>query len=223
MGLPTIDPYPLPAADDLPEGRVHWRLDPDRAVLLVHDMQRYFLAPFASEEPPLPAVIANIARLRRRADELALPVVFTAQPGNQATGDRALLTDFWGPGLADDPAQTAVIDDLAPSADDVVLTKWRYSAFQRTDLEARMREAGRDQLIVTGVYAHIGCQTTATEAFQRDIQAFLVADGVADFSRADHDDAVSWVARRCGRVLSSVDALDELAAVGRSLQGKPAG
>ena len=38
---------------------------------------------------------------------------------------------------------------------------------------------GRDQLLVTGVYAHIGCTATVVEAFQRDIEAFSAADAVA--------------------------------------------
>lgn len=45
-GLPVIAPYPLPAAGTLPANHATWKPEPDRAVLLVHDMQRYFLASY---------------------------------------------------------------------------------------------------------------------------------------------------------------------------------
>ena len=43
MSIPTILPYPMPKKRDLPQNRVSWEVNPKRAVLLVHDMQQYFL------------------------------------------------------------------------------------------------------------------------------------------------------------------------------------
>src|SRR5690606_9586179 len=108
--------------------------------------------------------------------------------------------DFWGPGMTapEFRDQQAMIPELAPHPDDIVLTKWRYSAFQRSDLRQRMTHMGRDQLIVTGVYAHIGCMATALDAFMQDIQPFLAIDGCADFSAIEHAQAIRHVSQRCG-------------------------
>jgi bifunctional isochorismate lyase/aryl carrier protein len=211
MTLPRIDAYPLPTADELPRGRVDWRPDPSRAALLVHDMQRYFLAPFAQDADPLRGATANIAALLAACRDSGVPVFYTAQPGRQDARDRGLLTEFWGDGIGavidTDPHAEDVIDELAPHTGDLRLTKWRYSAFQRSNFAEQLAERGRDQLLVTGVYAHIGCQTTAVEAFMRDVRPFLVADAVADFSRRHHDQAVEYVAQRCGVALTTAHAL----------------
>ncbi len=45
-GLSAITSYQLPTPGELPASTAQWAPDPDRAILLVHDMQRYFLAPF---------------------------------------------------------------------------------------------------------------------------------------------------------------------------------
>jgi bifunctional isochorismate lyase / aryl carrier protein len=215
MSLPTIEPYALPGPAELPAGRVAWTPDPQRAALLVHDMQRYFLAPYRGA--PIPQVVAHVAALLRACRAAGVPVFYTAQPGRQDAADRGLLTEFWGAGIGAvidaDPRACDVVDELAPQPADAVLAKWRYSAFQRSPLADRLAGLGRDQLVVTGVYAHIGCQATAVEAFMRDVRPFLVADAVADFSRRHHDQACEYVAQRCGVVTTTAAVLDALTPV----------
>ena len=48
------------------------------------------------------------------------------------------------------------------------------------------------------------------EAFRRDIETFVAADAVADFSRADHDMALAWIARTCGVPLATDRLLEIL-------------
>ncbi|MGK5682596.1 isochorismatase family protein [Actinoplanes sp. URMC 104] len=209
MALPRITPYPVPTGYGLSRARVGWRPDPGRAVLLVHDMQNYFLAPFGTADNALLArVVDNIATLRKHAAELGIPVVFSAQPGGQSRAERGLLQDFWGDGPPADEHALAIADALTPGPGDVRITKRRYSAFAGTALAALLGE--RDQLIVTGVYAHIGVLATALDAFMRDLQPFVVADAVADFSPAHHRDALRHVTDRCGVVATTAELTDLL-------------
>lgn len=210
MALPSIAPYPLPTAAELPPARVAWAIDAARAALLIHDMQRYFMSAFRADADPIATVIANIARLRAACDAAGMPVFYTAQPVRQDPKERGLQADFWGPGMQLDPEHRAIVDALAPQATDTVLTKWRYSAFQRSDFGERLAAAGRTQLIVTGVFGHIGCLATTFDAFVRDIQPFFVADAVGDFSRAKHDMAIGVAAGCCARVLTAADAVGQI-------------
>ncbi|PHP94211.1 isochorismatase [Pantoea agglomerans] len=207
MAIPQLTSYPLPAATELPNNKVKWTLEPGRAALLIHDMQRYFLNFWGDNSPLVEQVVDNIARLRRYCKAQGIPVFYTAQPNAQSDEDRALLNDMWGPGLNKHPDQQKIVDALAPDEDDQVLTKWRYSAFHRSPLESILQEMGRDQLIITGVYAHIGCLTTATDAFMRNIQPFMVADALADFSREEHMMALTYTAGRSGKVVMTADLM----------------
>ena len=201
--LPRSPAYAWPHAGDLPAPRGPWRFEPARAALLVHDMQHYFLAAFGDEASPLPAVLTHIRRLLDFAHAQGMPVFYTAQHGNQDRRDRGLQADLWGPGMRAVPEHETIAPALAPQPDDRVLTKHRYSAFQRSNLDTLLRARGRDQLVICGVYAHIGCLATAVEAFQRDIEPFFVADALADYSREKHDMAVQWVAATCGVPLTT--------------------
>lgn len=214
MALPKIAPYSYREQEH--QNRVNWRVDPARAALLVHDMQRYFVRAFELERDgqPLPEAqiniaIANIRRLLDAAHAANIPVYYTAQPPRQNPADRRLLTDFWGDGLQDDE-NARILDELAPTEADTVLTKWRYSAFVRSPLEEQLKDLGRDQLIIGGIYAHIGCLTTALEAFMRDIQPFMVADALADFTAEEHRMACEYASGRCARVLNTAEALEHI-------------
>ena len=179
-------------------------------------MQRYFVRAFELErdgqhlpDAQINIAIANIRRLLDAAHAANIPVYYTAQPPRQNPADRRLLTDFWGDGLQDDE-NARILDELAPTEADTVLTKWRYSAFVRSPLEEQLKDLGRDQLIIGGIYAHIGCLTTALEAFMRDIQPFMVADAFADFTEKEHRMACEYASGRCARVLNTAEALENI-------------
>lgn len=211
MGIPTITPYPMPTASELPVNQAQWRCDSARAALLIHDMQHYFLDFFPAGQQPVTQLVDNIAGIRRAAVAAGIPVMYTAQPGGMTLEQRGLLLDMWGPGMSTDPSEREIVPELTPAPDDIVLTKWRYSAFARSDLLGILRRLGRDQLIICGVYAHVGCLMTACDAFTEDIQPFLIADAVADFTPEYHRMALRYAAERCGVTLLSPDLVADLA------------
>ncbi|KVE27446.1 isochorismatase [Burkholderia singularis] len=196
----------MPVASQLPVNIARWRIDPRRAVLLLHDMQRFFVRRIPSAGAGA-ALVDNASAILRYCRAAGVPIAYTAQPGGMTKEQRGLLNDFWGPGMRVAPEDRNIVDGLAPEPDDWVLTKWRYSAFFKSNLLQRMRDAGRDQLIVCGVYAHVGVLTTVIESYSNDIETFLVADAIADFSLDRHLMALRYAASCCAVVLTTREVI----------------
>lgn len=204
MSIAKISDYPMPQVADFPTNTVDWQLNPKKAALLIHDMQNYFINFYSPNSELITQLINNLFQLRQWANDNKVPVLYTAQPYEQPKKDRALLNDMWGPGLpASTIDQQLIIDRLKPGKDDIVLSKWRYSAFARSNLYELMRNLDREQIIIGGIYAHIGCMITAVDAFMNDIQPFFIGDAVADFSQKEHLLALKYVSGRCGKVQST--------------------
>ncbi|HDM8238540.1 isochorismatase family protein [Vibrio campbellii] len=199
MAIPKIASYKIPQSETFPENTVDWKIDPKKAVVLVHDLQTYFLNFFDKTKSPVPELLENVSKVLDNARAANIPVIYTAQPVNQEPNERALLTDFWGAGLTQD---TDIAPEVSPQAGDIQYTKWRYSAFKKTPLLQWMQEEQRDQLIIVGVYGHIGILSTALDAFMLDIKPFVIGDAIADFSEEDHLHTLKYVAGRSGCVKS---------------------
>ncbi|OWO80137.1 2,3-dihydro-2,3-dihydroxybenzoate synthetase [Photorhabdus luminescens] len=210
MAIPSLRNYRLPQPKDFPGNKASWLFEPHKAILLIHDMQDYFLQFFGNNSPLVNKLIENIHLLKVFCKEKQIPIIYTAQPKVQSDEDRALLNDIWGAGLNRAPHLQNISHDLTPDNDDIVIVKWRYSAFQRSSLEETIKELGRDQLIICGVYGHIGCMITAVDAFMRDIKPFLVGDAIADFTLENHLMALKYVAERSGMVVSTKEIISSV-------------
>ncbi|QAY71269.1 isochorismatase family protein [Xylanimonas protaetiae] len=210
MAIPSGIDYAAPLGD-LPRSRAPWALEPARTAVLVHDLQRYFLEPFAPGCPALVGALDAAARIVAAAREAGVPVVYTAQTGDQDGARRGLQGDLWGPGMRAVAEHVGIVEQVAPAPGDIVLAKHRYSAFALSPLAEHLAAAGRDQLVIVGVYAHIGVTATALDAFQREVRPFVVADGVADFDAARHRLALEHVASCSGVVTLAADVVAALA------------
>lgn len=205
MSIKSLEAYTLPSSVDIPPNKVSWKFEAHKSALLIHDMQQYFIDFYGQNNPLINQMIEHISALKSFCKAQGIPVYYTAQPKNQADEDRALLNDMWGKGLPQHPEKQPIIKPLTPDDDDIVLTKWRYSAFYRSSLADMMKAQSRDQLLICGIYGHIGVMQTAVDAFMHDIKPFLIADAIADFSLEDHLMTLNYVARNAGRVVCTDD------------------
>jgi len=179
-------------------------IDLRRTAVLVIDMQNDFgssggMLDLAGRDiAPVRSLIPPIQRILRAARLQALPIVYlkmahrpdlsdaglpdsphwlrhrqlsvgrhVMRPDGQPT--RVLIDGMWG---------TDILSELAPAPSDMVITKHRYSGFFETDLDARLRQCGILNLVVTGCTTSVCVETTVRDAMMRDYTCLVIADAV---------------------------------------------
>ena len=72
--------------------------------------------------------------------------------------------------------------------EDLIVEKTRYSGMIQGagDMEARLREAGIDTLLVTGTMTNACCESTARDAMMRNFRTTMVHDGCASLRDDEH-------------------------------------
>jgi ureidoacrylate peracid hydrolase len=104
----------------------------------------------------------------------------------------------------------AVIDELAPGPDDLVVDKYGYGAFHGTELDERLREAGIRSLVVAGTVTQICVEETAREAFHHGYRTTVVADAVSSYVPDLHDATLKNFALKFGWVADTDTVLSWL-------------
>ncbi len=163
------------------------QLNPDRAALLVIDMQNFFLDPSsptftcggAAILPALKRLIAGF----RRADR---PVIYTRHVHNPNLSDAGIMGWWWEGMCLDGSPESEVHNDIAPLSNDSVILKHRYSAFYNTDLETVLRCLNVEDIVVSGIMTNLCCESTTRDAYYRDYRMFFLADGTGAVNEEMH-------------------------------------
>ncbi|WP_138444783.1 isochorismatase family protein [Sinomonas susongensis] len=113
---------------------------------------------------------------------------------------------------ADIPAEFfALVDGLAESEDDILVTKRSLGAFATTDLHDRLRERGVTQLVFTGISTSVGVESSARHAYDLGYNVAFAVDAMTDRSAAAHENSVSTVFPRLGESGTTEEILGLLA------------
>lgn len=181
-------------------------LNPDRAALLVLDMQRYFLEPESHAfVPSALAIIPNVRRLQQIFLNTNLPVV---QTRHLNTVDNAGIMKTWWKDLIPPALPISDIENELKESRTKIIEKNRYDAFFRTDLESFLRNQNISQLVITGVMTHLCCETTARSAFMRDFEVFFVIDATATYTLDFHRATLLNLAHGFSDLMLSCDIMD---------------
>ncbi|MDE3112150.1 MAG: cysteine hydrolase [Chloroflexota bacterium] len=91
-----------------------------------------------------------------------------------------------------------IVPELAPSADDVVIPKRRYSGFFATDLDITLREKNVGTIRLVGDCTNICVLYTAADARNLGYAVEVVEDGVTSFDEEAHRGALRELEKTLG-------------------------
>jgi nicotinamidase-related amidase len=106
---------------------------------------------------------------------------------------------------------TAIIDELKPESNDIIVEKFGYGAFHETRLAENLHSFGLNSVVITGTVTQICVEETAREAFHHGFRATVVEDAVSSFAPDLHAAALKNFAMKFGWVEKSDRIVSKLA------------
>jgi nicotinamidase-related amidase len=201
---------------------VDWR----HTALVIVDMQNDFCKPDGAlgrlgvnleMYPPMIPRLARLMTAARAAQVLPIYIQMTVLPGRRSespaqmrfnmrlhieshpTTEPLLYTVEGTPGQK-------IISDLAPQPDDLIVRKYRSSAFWGTNLDLLLRSNQIKTVIVTGCTTEGCVESTARDALFNDYYVVIAEDCVASDDPRQHD-ASLFLMRHRFDVVNSDDIL----------------
>jgi nicotinamidase-related amidase len=139
-------------------------------VLLVIDVQNEYFAPYGQWVlPEGERVLVRIQALLAAARDGGACVIHITHERLGAT------SGVFVPGSVG----VQMHEGIAPRPGEAVIHKNFPGAFTQTPLEAHLRHAGVDTVVVTGYMTHLCCDTTARQASERGYSVLFAADATA--------------------------------------------
>jgi nicotinamidase/pyrazinamidase len=132
-------------------------------------------------------IVLPVRDFLRQSRSLALPVIFACD--SFLPGDFLFRGRMKPHALRSTPG-AAVLSDLEPAEEDIVLPKRRFSAFFKTDLDQTLRTMGIDTVAVGGINTHFCVLATAFDAFCHDFATIILEDMSAAFKRELHENVM---------------------------------
>jgi isochorismate hydrolase len=172
------------------------RPNPDRCALLVIDMQQYFLSIAAP-------ILGNVMSVIKACKSKGVKIIFTRHGHRDISKDGGMLKKWWGDLIDYGSKDWKLIDSLKPTDTDVIVDKNRYSVFQGTGLEERLKSGEIEELIITGVMTNCCCETTARDAFVKDFRVFFVSDATATVNDELHIASLKNLAYGFAHIIST--------------------
>lgn len=175
-------------------------VDLTKAAVVVVDMQNAFATKGGmldiagadiSEAPRVVRSIKGILKAARQAGVLVVYVQMGYKPDlsnsggpNSPNWHKELAMhlmncrpELKGKLLTEGTWDFAIVDELKPASQDLVVLKTRYSGFAGTTLDSQLRTRGIRYLFFAGIATNVCVESTLRDAYFQDYWPILIADG----------------------------------------------
>jgi len=195
-------------------------IDAQTTALVIQDLQNdvvsdggAFADTGSSAHAKAQDVVANVARLARRAREVGIPVIhiwYVVEEGARGLklnaplyrgikDSGAVVRGSWG---------AAPAEGLEPEGDDFVVEKTRMNGFYNTRLDALLRAFGTETLIITGAWTNMSIEHTARHAADAGYRAIVVSDGTSTMNEEWQRGALEFALTNVAEIVTVDDLLD---------------
>ena len=189
-------------------------LDPAHTAVLSMDMQTAIVSIYAGGDDGLVMRAAEVLQQCRERRMTVIHVQVGFRPGLPEISSRNVLFSairsspqrqqlFQGDGGRIHPA-------VAPTGEDIVITKHRISAFTGTDLDMILRAKEIETLLMFGIATSGVVLSTLLDAVDADYRGVVVRDCCADQDAEVHAVLVEKFFPRRGSVVTAAELLEHL-------------
>jgi len=199
-------------------------VDPERAVLIIQDMQNdVMMAGGAWAETGAPEhakeqnVVENVKRLAEACRAACIPVIhvhYIVEDG--APGLKLNAGLFQGVketgGLVRGSWGAAPAEGLEPQEGDFVVEKMRMNAWEGTRFEHLMKGLGRDTIIVTGAWTNMSVEHTARTGADKGYYMIVPEDGCSTMNAEWHNASINFALQNVSTVTTCAAVLEAIGA-----------
>jgi len=133
-----------------------------------------------------PAMAHELARLKKRAKQSRIPVIYVNDNFGRWRSDLRALVEHCRKGKGRE-----IVDLLRPDDDDYFVLKPKHSGFFSTTLETLLRYLGARTLVLTGIAGNYCVLFTANDAYMRDYELIVPRDCTISNTKKENDQALA--------------------------------
>jgi nicotinamidase-related amidase len=192
-------------------------LNPQTSALLLQDLQNELIK---GSRPVVPLsgaeLIANCQKLLAKARAVGMPVIYVRVSRRPDLRDAPRPPLGAPPGAAGAPSLiegtegAAIVAELAPHPEEVVVTKHTTSPFYTTDLGVYLRRFGISTLLLTGYSTTGVVEGMLRDARDQDYDCVVVRDCCAAATVQEHDTCMDLIFPRMAWVASVAEVINAI-------------